>query len=80
MRPAVLFLAAALLLTAAPPRWGQDGPQRWTYRTDRADIAYVLRDGVGYWGVDVSTNRPRTVCLVPTLDEAERRVERWEQR
>jgi len=75
----VCGLAVASLLVAQQPTWTVDG-QRWTYRTDRADIAYVIHDGTGFWGVDVSTNKPRTICLAATLSEAERRVEKWEKR
>lgn len=68
------------LVHAQSARWTSDGPQRWTLRTERADIAYVLKDGSGFWGIDVSMNKPRTICLAATLAEAERRVEKWENR
>jgi hypothetical protein len=72
-------LALASLLLAQQPRWIVDG-QRWTLRTERADLAYIVKDGTGFWGFDVSTNRPRLICLAATLTEAERRVEKWEKR
>lgn len=72
-------LLIASVLVAQQPAWTADG-QRWTYRTDRSDIAYVIHDGTGFWGVDVSTNRSRLICLAATLAEAERRVEKWEKR
>lgn len=72
-------LAITSVLVAQQPAWNADG-QRWTLRTDRADIAYVIHDGTGFWGFDVSTNRTRLICLAGTLAEAERRVEKWEKR
>jgi hypothetical protein len=72
-------LLLASVLVAQQPKWTADG-QRWTLRTDRADIAYIVKDGTGFWGFDVSFNRPRLICFAATLTEAERRVEKWEKR
>lgn len=58
-----------------PGNWSRDGSDRWTYGMKKSNLAYIVKDGSGYWGFDTRFNRSRLVAFASTLQSAEQEVE-----